>query len=142
MYHRKKLSVIMEKGMLQNISGGTLSGDFSPKNNIFSEKNTPKIHRNSYFATFFPPAAGRFSDILPIRRSVIPRSVFVSQEVPSCDTKKTFIMTTATIKVLLSHLIRTPLGIGCRFQNHPSGCSATPSYLLGMYYTILPLICQ
>lgn len=28
-------------------------------------------------------------------------------------------MTSATIKVLLSHLIRIPLGIGCRFQTHP-----------------------
>ena len=36
--------------MLQNTSGGTLSGDFSPKTNMFSGKNTPKIHRNSYFA--------------------------------------------------------------------------------------------
>lgn len=32
------------------ISGGTLSGDLSPKTNTFSEKNTPKIHRVSYFA--------------------------------------------------------------------------------------------
>ena len=39
--------------MLQNISGGTLSGDFSLKTNMFPAKNTPKIHRNSYFAT--PP---------------------------------------------------------------------------------------
>jgi len=37
--------------VLQNISGGTLSGDFSPKTNMFSAKNTPKIHRDPYFAT-------------------------------------------------------------------------------------------
>ena len=39
------------EGMLQNTAGGTLSGDFSLKNNILSEKNIPKIHRNSYFTT-------------------------------------------------------------------------------------------
>ena len=39
------------EGMFQNTSGGTLSGDFSPKKSIFPEKNTPKIHRSHYFAT-------------------------------------------------------------------------------------------
>lgn len=38
-------------GMLQNVSGGTLSGDLSPKTNMFSVKNTPKIRRDPYFAT-------------------------------------------------------------------------------------------
>ena len=45
-------------------------------------------------------------------------------------------MTSATIKVLLSHLVRIPLGIGCRLQTHPSGCSATPFY---MYNIIIAL---
>ena len=36
--------------MLQNTSGGTLSGDFPPKTKMFSAENTPKIHRNQYFA--------------------------------------------------------------------------------------------
>ena len=50
-------------------------------------------------------------------------------------------MTSATIKVLLSHLVRIPLGIGCRLQTHPSGCSATPFYMYNIiialfYYTV------
>lgn len=45
-------------------------------------------------------------------------------------------MTPATIKVLLSHLVRIPLGIGCRLQTHPFGCSATPFY---MYNIIIAL---
>ena len=32
--------------------------------------------------------------------------------------KKTPIMTSATIKVLLSHLLRVSLDTGCRLQNH------------------------
>ncbi len=39
---------------MQNTSDGTLSGDFSTKNSIFSEKNTPKIYRSHYFAA--PPS--------------------------------------------------------------------------------------
>ena len=45
-------------------------------------------------------------------------------------------MTSATIKVLLSHLLRIPFGIECRLQTHPFGCSATPSY---MYNLIIAL---
>ena len=38
-------------------------------------------------------------------------------------------MTPATIKVLLSHLLRIPFSIDCRLQTHPFGCSATLFYL-------------
>ena len=41
-------------------------------------------------------------------------------------------MTSATIKVLLSHLLRIPFGIDCRLQTHPFGCSATPFYLYNL----------
>ena len=41
-------------------------------------------------------------------------------------------MTSATIKVLLSHLLRIPFDIDCRLQTHPFGCSATPFYLYNL----------
>ncbi len=47
------LSYPIKKGVLQNTSGGTLSGDFPPKTKMFSAENTSKIHRNQYFTT--PP---------------------------------------------------------------------------------------
>ena len=40
-----------QNGVLQNTSGGTLSGDFPPKTKMFSAENTLKIHRKRYFAT-------------------------------------------------------------------------------------------
>ena len=40
-----------QNGVLQNTSGGTLSGDFPPKTKMFSAENTLKIHRKQYFAT-------------------------------------------------------------------------------------------
>ncbi len=40
----------IKKELLQNTSGGTLSGDFPPKTKMFSAENTPKIHRSQYFA--------------------------------------------------------------------------------------------
>lgn len=41
-------------------------------------------------------------------------------------------MTSATIKVLLSHLLRIPFSIGCRLQTHLFRCSATPFYLYNL----------
>jgi len=39
------------EGVLQKISGGMLSGDFSPETDVFSEKEPPKIRWDLYFTT-------------------------------------------------------------------------------------------
>jgi len=40
-----------KKEMLQNISGGVLSGDLSPKRHIFPKKSHPNIRRDFHFTT-------------------------------------------------------------------------------------------
>ena len=51
-------------------------------------------------------------------------------------------MTTAIIKVLLSHLLRISLDIVLTVANTSFGCLATPFYFVHLKYTTKPKVCQ